>query len=104
MIPFRDENPTRTFPFVVIALIAANTAVFLYQVFLPQPEQTLFTFTYADLVAAGAKGITKNVEPLGTISLRVDANNNFLASWTGGPAAATGVKDFAKSFKCDFAQ
>jgi hypothetical protein len=64
----------------------------------------LYTFAYADLVAAGAKGITKNVEPLGTISLRVDANNNVLASWTGGPAAATGVKDFAKSFTCSFAQ
>ena len=64
----------------------------------------LFTFTFASLVAAGDKGITKKVEPLGTIFLRVDANNNFLASWTGGPAAATGVKDFAKSFTCAFAR
>jgi hypothetical protein len=64
----------------------------------------LFTFTFASLVAAGEKGITKKVEPLGTIFLRVDANNHFLASWTGGPAAATGVKDFAKSFTCDFAR
>ncbi len=64
----------------------------------------LFTFTFASLVAAGDKGITRKVEPLGTIFLRVDANNNFLASWTGGPAAATGVKDFAKSFTCAFAR
>jgi hypothetical protein len=64
----------------------------------------LYTFAFSDLVKAGAKGITQKVEPLGTIYLRVDANNNFLASWTGGPAAATGVRDFAKSFTCNFAR
>jgi membrane associated rhomboid family serine protease len=47
LIPFRDENPTRTFPLVVIALIVANAAVYIYQVLLPQPEQTVFTFTHA---------------------------------------------------------
>ncbi|MDI6799792.1 MAG: rhomboid family intramembrane serine protease [Actinomycetota bacterium] len=31
MIPIRDENPTRTFPFVTISLIAVNSAVFLYE-------------------------------------------------------------------------
>jgi hypothetical protein len=64
----------------------------------------LFTFTFSDLVKAGAKGITKKVEPLGTIHLSVDANNRFLAVWTGGPAAATGTKDFTKSFTCDFSR
>jgi hypothetical protein len=64
----------------------------------------LFTFTFSDLVKAGAKGITKKVEPLGTIYLSVDANNWFVAVWTGGPAAATGTKDFAKSFTCNFAR
>jgi membrane associated rhomboid family serine protease len=47
LIPFRDENPTRTFPYVVIALVVANAAVYLYQVLLPEPEQTVFTFTHA---------------------------------------------------------
>ena len=34
MIPFKDDNPTRTFPTVTILLIAANVAVFAYQLFL----------------------------------------------------------------------
>ena len=35
MIPLRDENPTRTFPFVTIALIIMNGIVFAYEIFLP---------------------------------------------------------------------
>ena len=31
MIPIKDDNPTRTFPFVTVLLIAANVAVFIYQ-------------------------------------------------------------------------
>jgi hypothetical protein len=64
--------------------------------------QRLYKFNFADLVAAGPKGILKKVEPLGSVSARVDANNNFVVQWFGGPAGATGTKDFAKSFKCDF--
>ena len=47
---------------------------------------------------------TRKVEPLGTVHLQVDANNNFVAWWTGGPAAATGVGTFSKSFSCNFAR
>ena len=32
MIPLRDENPTRTTPFVNHALVGINIAVFVYQV------------------------------------------------------------------------
>ncbi|MCX7926789.1 MAG: rhomboid family intramembrane serine protease [Candidatus Omnitrophica bacterium] len=31
MIPLRDENPTRTFPFVTLGLIVANAIVFYYE-------------------------------------------------------------------------
>lgn len=31
MIPLRDENPTRTFPLVTIAIIVINALVFLYE-------------------------------------------------------------------------
>lgn len=31
MIPLRDENPTRTFPFVTFAIIAANLLVFFFE-------------------------------------------------------------------------
>lgn len=45
MIPLRDENPTRTFPFVTILIIAANAVIFLYQVSLgPHLEQFIAAF------------------------------------------------------------
>jgi len=31
MIPLKDENPTRTFPFITIAIIIINAAVFIYE-------------------------------------------------------------------------
>ena len=34
MIPFKDDNPTQTFPAVTILLIAVNVGVFIYQLFL----------------------------------------------------------------------
>jgi membrane associated rhomboid family serine protease len=42
MIPLKDDNPTRTFPFVNWALIAINVAVFLYQVQLPEHAAKAF--------------------------------------------------------------
>ncbi len=33
MFPYKDDNPTNTFPFVTIGLIALNIAVFLVQLF-----------------------------------------------------------------------
>jgi len=46
VIPFRDANPTRTFPIVVVALMAANAVIFLHQVLLPEPQETLFVYTH----------------------------------------------------------
>jgi membrane associated rhomboid family serine protease len=34
MIPLKDDNPTRSFPFVTILLLLANVSVYLYQVHL----------------------------------------------------------------------
>ena len=31
MIPLKDENPTRTFPFITILLIVLNSVIFIYQ-------------------------------------------------------------------------
>jgi membrane associated rhomboid family serine protease len=45
MLPLRDNIPTRRFPFVTVALIAANAAVWLfYQV--PQLEESVFEIGY----------------------------------------------------------
>lgn len=46
MIPFRDDNPTRSFPVVTVGLLAANIVVYLYQIALPRPEDQLFVYTY----------------------------------------------------------
>lgn len=47
MIPLRDEVPTRTFPIITILLIAANVAVYLYQMFLPDPALTIMVYKWA---------------------------------------------------------
>ncbi|MFB3881589.1 MAG: rhomboid family intramembrane serine protease [Armatimonadota bacterium] len=51
MIPFRDENPSRTFPIVVVGLIAANVVVFVYQSMMPDLDQMLFFYTYGAVPA-----------------------------------------------------
>jgi len=35
MIPLKDDNPTRSFPFVTITFIITNVAVFIWQIILP---------------------------------------------------------------------
>jgi membrane associated rhomboid family serine protease len=51
MIPLRDDNPTRTTPFVTIGLIAANILVFLYQLSLPPREAKIFVYQFAAIPA-----------------------------------------------------
>jgi membrane associated rhomboid family serine protease len=38
MIPYKDDNPTRTFPFVTVALIAVNCLIYLWQATSPLGE------------------------------------------------------------------
>jgi len=45
LIPYKDDNPTRTFPFVTISFIAINILVFLYQVISPSGADKL-VFAY----------------------------------------------------------
>jgi membrane associated rhomboid family serine protease len=51
VIPFRDLNPTRRVPFITLALIAANVAVFLLwqPTFGTQAEQELFYVCHAEI-------------------------------------------------------
>jgi membrane associated rhomboid family serine protease len=51
MIPLKDLNPTRTFPFVNISLIVANVVVFIYQVTLPPHAFKMFVLSYATIPA-----------------------------------------------------
>jgi membrane associated rhomboid family serine protease len=45
MIPLKDENPTRIFPFVTIGLIVVNTAVLIVQL-LSHPDLQQLAFSY----------------------------------------------------------
>jgi membrane associated rhomboid family serine protease len=47
LIPLKDMTPRRSFPIVTILLIAANIAVFAYQLSLPQKALETFINTYA---------------------------------------------------------
>jgi membrane associated rhomboid family serine protease len=51
MIPLKDNNPSRSFPFVNIALILVNVAVFAYQVTLPVHAYKMFLMSYATVPA-----------------------------------------------------
>ena len=54
MIPLRDVIPSRTTPFVTVAILAANLAAFLYQSLLPAPALEALLATYGVIPAAFA--------------------------------------------------
>ena len=72
MIPLKDINPSRTTPFVNIALIAINVVVFFYQVSLPLRAQKAFIFAYGTVpskipaLLAGHGSVQLALEPLFT--------------------------------------
>jgi len=47
MIPLKDMTPRRSVPVVTLLLIAANVAVFVYQLSLPPKATEAFINTYA---------------------------------------------------------
>jgi membrane associated rhomboid family serine protease len=51
MIPLKDINPTRNFPFVNVMLISANVLVFLYQITLSPHAQKMFVLANATVPA-----------------------------------------------------
>jgi membrane associated rhomboid family serine protease len=72
MIPLKDINPTRTTPFVNIALILANVLVFFYQFGLPARAERAFVMANATIPShvaqflAGHAGFQAAFEPLFT--------------------------------------
>ncbi len=52
MIPLRDENPTRTFAFVTVALIALNAVVFWHELTLPSARHAETFFANFSLTPA----------------------------------------------------
>jgi membrane associated rhomboid family serine protease len=45
LIPYKDDNPTTTFPFVTIGIITINVAVFLWEIFSPAGSKNI-VFAY----------------------------------------------------------
>ncbi len=72
MIPLKDINPSRTTPFVNIALIVSNILVFFYQITLPPNTFKSFVLAYATIPAripalvAGHGSAQLALEPLFT--------------------------------------
>lgn len=72
MIPLKDINPTRTTPFVNIALILANVLVFIYQLGLPARAEHAFVMANATIpfhvaqFLSGHVGFQAAFEPLFT--------------------------------------
>jgi len=56
VIPLRDDNPTRRFPIVVVALIATNCAIFIYQMTLPPLQYHLLAYKYGAIPAVLLSG------------------------------------------------
>lgn len=81
LIPLRDENPTRTFPVVTIALIAANVLVFLYEWSLGPVALDSFVSTYAFVPARFL------ADPLAPAQLMTVLTSMFLH---GGPVHLAG--------------
>jgi membrane associated rhomboid family serine protease len=46
MIPLRDVIPSRTTPWITLALIAANSVVFLYELLVGRDEASRFIYTF----------------------------------------------------------
>ncbi|MEW6001113.1 MAG: rhomboid family intramembrane serine protease [Nitrospirota bacterium] len=45
MIPYKDDNPTRTFPFMTVGIITLNTLVFLWEIMSPSGIEKV-TYAY----------------------------------------------------------
>lgn len=68
LIPIKDDNPTRRFPIVTIALIAINIAIYVYTLFLPG-ESALISFynryaLFPKAIATGHPVTTNSVQPV----------------------------------------
>jgi membrane associated rhomboid family serine protease len=72
MIPIKDDNPTRTFPFINILLILTNVVVFFYQLSLPARAAKAFVYANATIpmripaYLSGHLGFQLAFEPLFT--------------------------------------
>jgi membrane associated rhomboid family serine protease len=64
MIPLHDDNPTRDFPVVTVALIVLCSAVFLWQLGQPQGDLAVLRYGVIPAVLLGPAALAPELEPL----------------------------------------
>jgi hypothetical protein len=62
----------------------------------------LFAFSLGDIAAAGERGVTKDLDGYGTVTVGYYGGDLFGISWLGGPLNGNGVADFRKTVRCPF--
>ena len=63
ILPIKDDNPTRTVPFVTVALVVVNFAIYFYQIFLPEEVVRMIDVTYGVVPAELVRALH---QPIGT--------------------------------------
>lgn len=81
MIPLRDDNPRRGVPIVTLALIAANVAVFLYQVSLGPAAEKRLLYSMALIPAELTRGIDVGAPTLHPVWLTLFTSMFLHGSW-----------------------
>jgi len=78
MIPYKDVNPTRTFPFVTVLFIGINLAVFLYELMYPYGMDRL-VLNYG-AIPANVLSLQNNqpIAPITSIFTSMFMHGNFL--------------------------
>ena len=78
MFPLRDREPASIRPWITLALIAANTALFLYEVSLPRQALEDLVQTLGLVPARFADPRWRAIEPLGTLDFASFVTSTFL--------------------------
>jgi len=67
MIPLRDDNPTRTFPVITVAIIAICVLIFVWQIMLPPDaaQEAIFSLGVIPAVLFGEAELAEPLVPAG---------------------------------------
>ncbi|MBI4699127.1 MAG: rhomboid family intramembrane serine protease [Nitrospirae bacterium] len=81
MIPFKDDNPTATLPFITIGLIVANALIFIYQLTSPAGLERL-AFAYGaiphNLLTSDLTNPVQPISPVMTVFTSMFMHGGFL--------------------------
>ncbi|MDI6728469.1 MAG: rhomboid family intramembrane serine protease, partial [Thermodesulfovibrionales bacterium] len=78
MIPYRDDNPTRTFPFVTIGLIVINCLIFIWE-FVSPMEGAKIAYLYGAIPnSLISLETTQPIHPVFTVFTSMFLHGGFL--------------------------